>query len=91
MARLVCSYSDDAVTIVENMYRLCMEEKKSGIKLSLNRVWDRTAALTGVSRSTANCGREEECTGNHRHLRRKCHRITLTRVLYEGPSPVCTP
>ena len=29
-----------------------MEEKKSGIKLSLNRVWDRTAALTDVSRST---------------------------------------
>ena len=30
-----------------------MEEKKSGMKLSLNRVWDRTAALTGVCRSTA--------------------------------------
>ena len=30
-----------------------MEEKKSGMKLSLNRIWDRTAALTGVSRSTA--------------------------------------
>ena len=30
-----------------------MEKKKSGRKLSLNRVWDRTAALTGVSRSTA--------------------------------------
>ena len=29
-----------------------MEEKKSGMKLSLNHVWDRTAALTGVSRST---------------------------------------
>ena len=25
----------------------------SGMKLSLNQVWDRTAALTGVSRSTA--------------------------------------
>ena len=31
----------------------CMEEKRSGMKLSLNRVWDRTAVLTGVSRSTA--------------------------------------
>ena len=30
-----------------------MEEKKSGMKLSLNRVWDRNAALTGVSKSTA--------------------------------------
>ena len=29
-----------------------MEEKKSRMKLSLNRVWDMTAALTGVSRST---------------------------------------
>ena len=28
---------------------------------------------------------------NHRHLRRKCNRITLTRVLYGGPSPACTP
>ena len=37
MAKLVWRYSDDA----------------SGMKLSLNRVWDRTAALTGVSRSTA--------------------------------------
>ena len=27
--------------------------KKSGMKLSLNRVWDRTRALTGISRSTA--------------------------------------
>ena len=34
------------------MYKLCLEEKKSGMKLSLNRVWDRTAALTGVIRST---------------------------------------
>ena len=30
-----------------------MEEKKSGMKLSLNRVWDRTAAVTDVSRSAA--------------------------------------
>ena len=36
-----------------NVYKFCMAEKKSGMKLSLNRVWDRTAALTGVSRSTA--------------------------------------
>ena len=37
IAKLVWRYSDDA----------------SGMKLSLNRVWDRTAALTDVSRSTA--------------------------------------
>ena len=53
MARLVWRYSDDAGSIIENVYKFCMEEKKSGMKLSLNRIWDRTAALTGVSRSTA--------------------------------------
>ena len=53
MAKLVWRYSDDARAIIENVYKFCMEEKKSGMKLSLNRVWDRTAALTGVSRSTA--------------------------------------
>ena len=53
MVKLVWRYSDDARAIIENVYKFCMEEKKSGMKLSLNRVWDRTAALTGVSRSTA--------------------------------------
>ena len=42
----------DAGAIIENVYKLCMEEKKSGMKLSLNRVWDRTEALSGVNRST---------------------------------------
>ena len=50
---VIWGYSDDARAIIENVYKFCMEEKKSGRKLSLNRVWDRTAALTGVSRSTA--------------------------------------
>ena len=53
MARLVWRYSDDAGAIIENVYKFCMEEKKSGMTLSLNWVWDRTAALTGASRSTA--------------------------------------
>ena len=53
MAKLVWRYSDDARAIIENVYKFCMGEKKSGRKLSLNRVWDRTAVLTGVSRSTA--------------------------------------
>ena len=34
-------YSDDAGAIIENKF--CMEKKKSGMKLSLNSVWDRTA------------------------------------------------
>ena len=37
-----------------------MEENKSGMKLSLNRVWHRTAALTGVSRSTTQKTVEEK-------------------------------
>ena len=53
MARLVWRYSDDSGAIIENVYKFCMEEKKSGMKLSLNFIWDRTAALTGISKSTA--------------------------------------
>ena len=53
MARLVWRYSDDAGAIIENIDKFCMEEKKSVLNLSHNRVWDRAAALTGVSRSTA--------------------------------------
>ena len=49
MARLVWRYSDDAGAIIENVYKFCMEEKKSGMKLSLNRVWDRTAPSSKVS------------------------------------------
>ena len=45
--------------LLKNVYKFCMEEKKSGMKLSLNRVWNRTAALTGVSRSTAQKSVEE--------------------------------
>ena len=44
--------SDNARATIEDVYKFCMEQKKSGMKLSLNRVLDRTAALTGVSRST---------------------------------------
>ena len=38
MAKLVWRYSDNAGAIIENVYKYCMEEKKSGVKLSLNRV-----------------------------------------------------
>ena len=33
MARLVRRYSDDAGAIIENVYKFCMEEKKSGMQL----------------------------------------------------------
>ena len=44
-------YGDTAT--IENVDKFCMEEKKSRRKLSLHRVWDMTASLTAVSRSTA--------------------------------------
>ena len=34
---LVLRYSDDAGAIIENVYKFCMEKKKCGMKLSLNR------------------------------------------------------
>ena len=30
----------------------CVDEKQSGLNMSLEQAWDRTAALTGVSRAT---------------------------------------
>ena len=97
MAKLVWRYSDDAGAIIETVYKFCMprEEKKSGKNLSLNHVWDRTVALTGVSKSTAQKIRKEKKKAQHQQQqlkqRRKCPWMTLTRVLYRGPSPACTP
>ena len=97
MARLVWRYSDDAGAIIENVDKFYMEEKKSRMNLSLNRVgtglqhslvladlalrklWKRRRHMTSSNNQS-----------NHRHLRRKCHWMTLTRVLYGGPSPKCT-
>ena len=86
MAKHVWRYSDDAGAIIENVFKFCMEEKKFEMKLSLNCIWDRTAAVTGVSRSTAQKIVEEKKAQDeqHRHLRRKCHWMTLTRVMTEG-------
>ena len=53
MAKIMWRYNNDARAIIENVYKFCMEEKASGMKLSLAHVWDRTAALTGVTKSTA--------------------------------------
>ena len=47
------TYSEDVRKIVENVYKFCVEEKQSGLKMSLERTWDQTSALTGVSRATA--------------------------------------
>ena len=71
------------------------------MKLLVNRVWDKTAALTGVSRSTtqkiveekkkAQDQQQQPPSSTNVHVRRKCNWMTLTRVLYGGPSPACTP
>ena len=61
MAKLVWRYSDDARATIEKPVQVMQGAKKrSGMKLSLNRVWDRTATLSGVSRSTAQKIVEEE-------------------------------
>ena len=87
MAKLVWRYSDDAGAVIENVYKFYMEEKKYGMKLSLNRVWD--CSSHWCFRSTAQKSVEKKkrhmtssnSQSNHRHLRRKCHWVTLTRVL----------
>ena len=85
-------YSDDAGAIIENVYKFCMEEKKSGMKLSLNRVWNMTAAVTVVSRSTAQkIVEEKKAQDKQQQPKQKSHWMTFTRVFYGGPSPVCTP
>ena len=39
--------------MIGNVHKLCVKEKQSGLKMSLECIWDRPAALTGVSRATA--------------------------------------
>ena len=50
---VIWKYSKDARKIVENVYKFCVEKTQPGLKMSLERAWDRTAALAGVSRATA--------------------------------------
>ena len=38
MAKLAWRCSDNARATIENVYRFCVEQMKSGMKLSLNRV-----------------------------------------------------
>ena len=91
MAKHVWRYSDDAGACFET----CASSAKWKRSLSLNRVWDRTAALTCFSRSTAQKivkkKKKAQDEQQQPRQRRKCHWRTLTRVLYGGPSPACTP
>ena len=49
---VVWKLSEAAQKSVENVYKFFVEEKQYGLKM-LECTWDRTAALTGVSRVTA--------------------------------------
>ena len=49
---VIWKFSEDARKIVENVYKFFVEEKQFGLKM-LGRTCDWTAALSGVSRSTA--------------------------------------
>ena len=60
-----------------------MEEKKSGMKLSLNRVWDVTAALTGVSRSTAQKSLEEKKKAQEEQQQPKQPPSSTSKVLLD--------
>ena len=99
MAKHVWRYSDDAGAVIENVYKFCMEEKKSGRKLSLNRVCDRTAALTGGSRSTAQKIVEEKKKAQEEQQQPKQPPSSTSKVslddfdqgVFGGPSPACTP
>ena len=46
-------YNDVDVTDIENVLTFCVEENNSGMKLSLDRVLGKTAALTDIGRSSA--------------------------------------
>ena len=48
--------------------------------LSLRKLWKRRRHRTSSNSQS-----------NHRHIRRKCNWMTLTRVLYGWPLPACTP
>ena len=61
------------------------------MKLSLDRVWDRTAALTGISRPSAQRimqERKNALQGQQQpKQRQKCRWMTLIRMVYGEPSP----
>ena len=50
---VILKYNEDARKIIENVYRFIMKERQSGLRMPLVCAWDRNAALTGVSRATA--------------------------------------
>ena len=65
----------DTATTQELLLKTCTgsawSKNMPGMKLSLNRVWDRTAALTGVSRSTAQKIVEEKKKAQDEHQQPK--------------------
>ena len=100
MARLVRRYSDDARAIIENVYNTAWRKRslewnshwivyETGLQhslsladLPLRKLWKRRRRRHMTSSNSQS---------NNRHLRQKCHWMTLVRVLYGGPSLACTP
>ena len=62
------------------VYGTGLQQSLALADLPLRKLWKRRRHKTSSNNQS-----------NHRHLRRKCHWMTLTRVLYGGPSPACTP
>ena len=63
------------------MYGTGLQQSLTLEDLPLRKLWKRRRRYRTSSTNQS----------NHRHLRRKSHWMTLTRVLYGGPSPACTP
>ena len=97
MARLVWRYSDDAELLLKTctssawrkrilewnchwiVYGTGLQHSLALADLPLRKLWKRRRHRTSSNNQR-----------NHRHLRRKCHWMTLIRVLYGGSSPACT-
>ena len=95
MSRLVWSYSDDARAVTRTsyawrkrnlewnchwiVYGTGLQHSLALAELPLRKLWKRRRKHMTSSNSQS----------NHRHLLRKCHWMTLTRVLYGEPA--CTP
>ena len=78
------------------MYKFCDEKKRVGNEaVAWSCMWDRTAPLTGISRSSAQRIMQEMKKAweeqQQPKQRQKCRWMTLIRVVYGEPSPPFSP
>ena len=90
MAKLVWRYSDEERGIIESVYKFCVKKKESGMKLSLDCMWERIASLTGISRSSAQRNVQEMKKAMEPKQGQKCRWVTLIRVMFGGLLSPCT-